>query len=935
MSIDKKIVFVRTKKGSLELAEKNGALFGDLKRVMLLIDDKATLGEISKRAVPSLRAVLFEVVTQLQADGYIRDKDKSFAEPHIATPKSVKHMVEELDFTTLVAAPVAGGDKQKSDAEATQKKADAGIARAELEAAVEAAKAKAREEAETKAQSHAKLSAEVAARNKAEGELRDKHDALLKAKAEAKSTQESEARVHAEQVAAQVRLELEAAEKARAEAEALAQQQIEAAAHIKAQAEEQARQEAEAARLREEQDAARVKAELDAAAKAKAEAEAARVRAEEHAKAEAAARLEAETVRLREQQEAARVKAELEAAEKAKAEADAARSKAEEEAGRIRAELEVAKAQAEAEAKALAEKHARQKTEEAHARAEAAARLKAEQALAQAQAVIDAKLLAEERAKEQADAERLRVEQEAARDKLAREEAEAARLNAEQETARVLAELDAVKVAEEKASSAQQKQDITTQTKRVEQLKNDAALEAVKQGEVQETQRLADEQEKKWAAAELRAKAQTSLKATHPAQAPVESAEPVSVQRTKPRRKPFPAGKVAAALLVLILSTIALLPYVMPLDSYIPAIEKKLSVQFKQAVHVGSLHVELFPRPTLKMGKVSIGDRQELKVANVAATFSLTTLFSESKRIREVELRDVVLEANAFDKEVAWLQAIGESANYSVQHVTVSNAKIASEKMLLPVFNGEVLLNEKGHVSQLILKSADAKFDVDLQQQRGHWEMLLNASKTSLPIFPNVQFEDLSVKGEIVAGEINILELKGQAYGGFLHGNAKLKWRQGWQLLGHVEATSIELSKLFPKYGVSGALAGSYNYLASSDSLDKLTDSPKVNGSFLVQKGSIEGVDMVEVVRQRVKQGVASGSTRFDELAGDFQTNKNVQRVQNLKIFSGILHARGSFNVRESEQLAGQLSVELKAQPGSSKLKLSGTLTEPVLELKH
>jgi len=884
MSIDKKIVFVKTNKGSSELAEKDGALFGDLKRVMLLIDDKATFEEVSKRAAPSLRAVLLEVLTQLQAGGYIRDKDKTFAEPHIARPKKIKQMVEELDFTALATGSFVGVDKQKSDAEATQKQANAAIARAELEAAVEVAKTKARAKTEEKAQADAKLAAELAARNKAEGELRDKHEALLKAQAEEKSKQEAKARERAEQVVAQVKLELEAAEKARVEAEALAQQQIEEAALIKAQAEKKARQETEAVRLREEQEAARVKAELDAAAKVKAES-------------------------------------------------DAARARAEEEAERIRAELEVAKA--DAEAKALAEEHARQQSEEAHAQAEAAARLKAEQVLAQAQAqaVLDAKLLAEERAKEQADAERLRVEQEAVRDKLAREEAEAARVKAEQESARVLAKLDAVK-AEKKASYAQDKQDNSSQLKRVEQLKSDAASEAAKQQSIQESQRLADEQEKKWAAAEQRAKAQANLKAKQPEQAPVESAEHVFVPRTKSRRKPVPVGKIVSAFLLLILLTIALLPYVMPLDAFIPGIEKNLSAQFKQTVHVDSLHVELFPRPKLQLGNVSIGDSQELKVANVAATFSLSTFFSESKRIREVKLRDVVLEGDSFAKEIASLQLLGTSANYPVQHVTMSNAKVVSEKMSLPAFNGEVLLNDKGHVSQLILKSADAKFDIDLQQQRGRWIMVLNASKTSLPAFPNVQFDDLSAKGEFVDGEINFVELKGQAYGGFLHGNARLKWRQDWTLLGHVEATSIELNKMFPKYGVSGVLAGSFNYLSSSHRLDKLAASPKMNGSFLVQKGSVEGLDMVEIVRQRIKQGVASGSTRFDELAGDFQANENVQSFHNLKIFSGILHARGAFNVRENEQLAGRFSVELKARAGSSKLLLSGTLTEPALGLE-
>lgn len=1013
--MDKKTVFVKTSKGESEVKDKGGALSGDLKRALFLVDDKSTFDEISKRAVPSLREVLPDVFTQLVAGGYLRDKAKPFAEPQIATPKIVTPASDgELDFTGFSgaptqksAAPDAGKQNALSDGDKAKKDADAARGRAELEAAVEAAKIKARAEAEVKAEANAKSAAVLAARNKAEADMRGKQDALVREQAEAKAKLEAEARMRAEQAAAQAKLQLEVAAKAKAEAEALARQQMEAAARAKAEAEARAKQEAEAARLKAEQEAARVKAELEAAAKAKAEAEAARARAEQEAararaeleaakaKAEAEtkalaeqrARQEAEAARLKAEQEAARIKAEQEAAkakaeaeanaqaeERARQEAEAIRLKAEQEAARIKAEQEVAQAKveaektkAEAEARAQAEGRARQEAEAARLKAEQeAARVKAELEAAQAKAATEARALAEERAKLEAEAARLRVEQEAAQGRIAAEAvkvaAERQALAAQQAASAVhksatssANSLDAftlgepAPVVEDAASSAvAQEQEaveqalqrnaeetrIRSEQSKLEQAKLEAekaAQEAAASKAREEEQRLADEQAKAWAAAEQRAKAQAKVEAERPLQpAAAAPAKPVQQKSGSVRRKPVPFGKIAAGLFVLALLSVVALPYVMPLNSYIAPIEQTLSAQFKQPVHIGNLSAASLPWPKLQLEKVTVGSAQELKVSNAAVTFDLFSLFSPVKVIRGVELQDVTLEGASFDKELSWLQQIGSNATYPVSRVTLLRAKVSSEEISLPVFSGEIEINEQGRVGKVMLKSADAKFDAEIHPIENRWQMTLNAKETSLPMFPNVQFDDLTAKGEISATGANFVDVKGQAYGGFLDGNAKLTWQKGWQLQGRIDARSVELSKLFPKFGVSGEVSTGANFATSGVKLGKLAETRQMDGSFVVKKGIVNGMDMVEIARGNRQVG-AAGRTHFDEMAGNFQVNGRGPHFQQLKITSGILSANGSFDVNADSQVSGRFSVELKARAGASSLALSGTLMEPIL----
>jgi len=421
--MDSRTIFAKTSKGEDEAHSKTMHLSGDIKRALLMVDGVSTFGEISKRAAPSLRNILEEMLGNLEKSGFIQDKakigniPKMVVPPKMAVPikkPAVEEGVDELDFTTAFRPPSpeeltrqhieATKLKAQQEAEASKQKAEQDAARVRAE--LDAAKAKVEAEAKARALAEARMKQQAeAARIKAETEAkaRAEAEARVRAEAEAKAKREIEAaKLKAQKEAEEARLkaEMEAA-KAREEAE-LAKQKALAEAKAREETQRRAREEAEAARVKAEQEAARARAELEAA-KAKVEAE-----AKAREAAERRAREEAERAK---QKAEAEIRAREEAGRRAREEAEAARVKAEQEAARVRAELEAAKAQAEAEAKAR---------EEAERRA-----------LEDAEAV---KL----KVQQEADAARIKAEQEAAK---AREETEFAKQKAETEI-RVREELE-------------------------------------------------------------------------------------------------------------------------------------------------------------------------------------------------------------------------------------------------------------------------------------------------------------------------------------------------------------------------------------------------------------------------------------------------------------------------------------------------------------
>ncbi|MFZ5524556.1 MAG: adenylate/guanylate cyclase domain-containing protein [Pseudomonadota bacterium] len=327
--MDSKTIFSRTSKGEDEIRSKTAHLSGDIKRSLLMVDGKATFGEINKRAAPSLRSSLEQMFRELIQDGFIQEKSGTGKASRKAVPSG---MVPKMIVPSSKASAPKTTEEDEGDIDLDF--ASEYRAHSQEEQPDEADKAEA--EAEAMASALAQMQAKQNADARAEAEEKAEVEAQARAKAEAKARREAEAKASRNAVGEEtdsLEVQARALQEARERAEAKARQG--AGAQTLSHAEEQARREAEEI------------AKLEAEAKAKREAEAkarAALIAQERALEAARARVEAEAKSRREAEAKARAEAEAkarrEAEAKARAEAEAkARREAEAEA-RARAEAE-------------------------------------------------------------------------------------------------------------------------------------------------------------------------------------------------------------------------------------------------------------------------------------------------------------------------------------------------------------------------------------------------------------------------------------------------------------------------------------------------------------------------------------------------------------------------------------------------------------------
>ena len=114
-------------------------------------------------------------------------------------------------------------------------------------------------------------------------------------------------------------------------------------------------------------------------------------------------------------------------------------------------------------------------------------------------------------------------------------------------------------------------------------------------------------------------------------------------------------GGIALCAIALIL---AIAPFFISLNDYIPRIEAEASARLQQPVKVKSLRLALLPLPHLIVTEITIGNSADLSAGKVTVTPDLWSLFGPTKVIRSITVDKLVVTQQAF----AMIPADGQPA---------------------------------------------------------------------------------------------------------------------------------------------------------------------------------------------------------------------------------------------------------------------------------
>ncbi|CAG0123817.1 hypothetical protein RHDC2_00172 [Rhodocyclaceae bacterium] len=399
--------------------------------------------------------------------------------------------------------------------------------------------------------------------------------------------------------------------------------------------------------------------------------------------------------------------------------------------------------------------------------------------------------------------------------------------------------------------------------------------------------------------------------------------------------------RILVALAVLLVIVVAL-PFFIPLNKYIPQIEKEASAQFKEPVSIRSIRLTVLPLPHVTVDGITLGATDDIKLGKVLVTPDVFSLLQPTRVIKSIEIDSLALTQKGIDKILALAKPDAaklpqQPPQVRVERVRFNNVRINFGKTIFGPFDARASINSTGEAEEASISTQDGKLRVIIKSDESKYLIDASAKAWTLPAGPALVFDELAIKGVVTSSDANLGDIRAKLYGGTAIGKTTISWKKGLKLSGNLDIKQVEMKKiasmLSPGTHVSGKLSAKPVFSASATSADQLRNALRLETLFNVQDGVIHGVDIQKAATSPIKQGTTGGETRFEHLSGRLVMEHNGYRFTHLKISSGVLAVDGSVNVSPKKELSGRINAQVTVLRASANvpLNVAGTVAAPLL----
>lgn len=404
------------------------------------------------------------------------------------------------------------------------------------------------------------------------------------------------------------------------------------------------------------------------------------------------------------------------------------------------------------------------------------------------------------------------------------------------------------------------------------------------------------------------------------------------------RRARLIAWCTAALLLVALI-----VPYVIPLGSYIPAIEQGAAAALGQPVHVEALRLHLLPRPHVTAYRISVGQPAAAAIDAIVVTPKLASLFSDSGLVVDIHVVRPWIEQAGFAVVAHVAGSPRKSGGPGSPEPRIARVRITDAELRLAAgsiadLDATILLDAARALERVELSQAGGRLKATLQPAGRNFALEVAAREWQLPVGRPVKFDRLDAKGLLDANGLNLRAIEGRLYDGAIVGNLRLGWKGGWKLDGKFTVTDVAVAPLAVAVGGNSSLSGRLRakpaLSASAPAASGLAAALHLDTDFEIAQGVLKGMDLNAAARSVLGTTDAkSGDTRFDYLKGHFAVDPEGFHFSDLEIASGLLKAVGDVSISRSRELSGDISAEVRGTASlvATPLAISGTVDDPVV----
>lgn len=450
---------------------------------------------------------------------------------------------------------------------------------------------------------------------------------------------------------------------------------------------------------------------------------------------------------------------------------------------------------------------------------------------------------------------------------------------------------------------------------------------------------------RRWFGARPRQAAVATDDAPAPALAPRETEtsdrKPVKV-RIKPIRRGVASeprtnwfSRILMALLILLaLAVVAIV--VFPYDRYRQDIEARASAWLGQPVSVGEVHFSLTPRPGIVLDGVQTGGERGVAIGSVRVVPSLLSLFGNKWRVGTV-----VLQRSAIDQRAILALLDPRKAPVSdavkIEKIAVEGATLSFAGMAVEDVSGSIALTPEANIEEIDLRTGDGSLRLTvLPQPKSGLKLSLTSTGWRLPWRGGVPVDSIAAEGLLTRTALRIDKMEIRTLGGAINGSGNIDWQQQVALSLQGSYARVGVPRLMalvePAVRVQGEVSGKISLRASAVSFDSLGRALSGGGSFSLDRGTLDGFDLVEAVRSRSEAPIRGGSTKLEEFGGNISLDGGAWKLSGLRGNSGVMSTSGYLN-QTGGKVDGVMDVQLRGSANQVNVPvvISGTLADPLL----
>ncbi len=398
-------------------------------------------------------------------------------------------------------------------------------------------------------------------------------------------------------------------------------------------------------------------------------------------------------------------------------------------------------------------------------------------------------------------------------------------------------------------------------------------------------------------------------------------------------------NKKILIVLGLVISVLIILPFLIPVQTYLREAEKIASEKLGVPVTVGDGHLAFLPSPRVVLNDISVGKDQEAQFGRVVVTPTLSTLFSDT-RVIDIKISKPIIKKAALDIVAALTEnkpASNAPSPVNIHQIEINGLELVWPGAKYPVLNIEATLKDGSQLQSAKVETEDGKVKANVTPKDDVQLIVVDIDHWTSPVGLPVLIDTGKIEGQLKDSHLNLSNIDIALYNGKLTGNANLDWQKGWKLNGKVKVDKLavkEPSKLVSKtVYLSGNLFGDGSFSSTAKDASALGNTIHADFKFKVNNGVLHGLDLMKMASLLIKQSEKGGETQFEEFSGLLNMTGKQYHLKDIKISSGLLAASGQVKVKPSKELDGTVEVEVKNSVSLAAIPLdvSGTVSNPVV----